>query len=163
MASISRTAALCALALSTLACGGGGRAGGPGSLSKVGGRETPRQALSAFLAAARAKDVDAMALVWGSDRGAAASYMDRVEREKRILVIQCHLTHDREQVISEFPGENGRRGYRVALSLGATTLETTLLAVQGPEARWFIESVDIEKTSDLCRQTGLGKPAKPPR
>lgn len=153
MAPISRIAALAALSLLAVACGG--------TRSPNAGRASPRQAVSAFLEAAKAKDVDGMALVWGTAQGPSADFMDRDQREKRILIIQCHLAHDRAQVVGEYPGDNGRRVFRVALSLGTTSAETTVQAVQGPGERWFVESADIEKTSELCRLAGVGQTSKP--
>lgn len=154
MVPISRIALAAAVSFLVAACGA--------ARSQNAGRSSARQAVDAFLSSARTRDTEGMALVWGTTRGAAADFMDRDQREKRLIIIQCHLAHERAQVIGEFPGEAGRKGYRVALTLGTTTVETTLQAVQGPAERWFVESVDIEKTTELCRQAGIGQPAKPP-
>lgn len=133
------------------ACAVGGRTA-PGD-----GRDSPRQALTAFLAAAKARDLDAMAVVWGGEKGAAARFMPKEERDKRLLIVQCHLQHDASKVLAEFPGDGGRRGYRVELTFRGVTRTTTMQAAQGPNQRWFLESADIEKTADFCRMGGVGK------
>jgi hypothetical protein len=121
------------------------------------GRDSPRQAVSAFLDAAKQRDVEAMARVWGSETGSALNTMSQGERDKRILIIQCHLQHDRSNVVAEFPGDDGRRVYRVELTFQGVTLSTTLKAVKGPAERWFVESADIEKTVEFCRRGGVGR------
>ncbi|MDX2183136.1 MAG: hypothetical protein SFW08_04045 [Gemmatimonadaceae bacterium] len=121
------------------------------------GRDSPRQAVSAFLDAAKQRDVEAMAKVWGSQNGSALNTMAEGERDKRILIIQCHLQHDRSTVVAEFPGDDGRRVFRVELTFQGVTLSTTVAAVKGPAERWFVESADIEKTAEFCRRGGVGR------
>lgn len=121
------------------------------------GRDSPRQAVSAFLDAAKQRDVEAMAKVWGSESGSSLNTMADGERDKRILIIQCHLQHDRSNVVAEFPGDGGRRVFRVELTYQGLTLSTTLKAVKGPAERWFVESADIEKTAEFCRRGGVGR------
>jgi hypothetical protein len=144
-------AGLAAVGVLAAACASGGR-------SAAGdGRDSPRQALMAFLAAAKERDLDAMAVVWGGERGSAARYMPKEERDKRLLIVQCHLQHDASKVAAEYPADGGRRGFRVDLTFRGLTRTTTMLAAQGPNQRWYLESADIEKTSEFCRMGGVGK------
>lgn len=137
--------------LGAAGCASGGRGAGGN------GFDTPRPALTAFLAAAKARDLDAMGLVWGGERGSAAAYMPREEREKRLLIMQCHLQHDASKVLAEFPTDGGRRGFRVELTFKGVTRATTMQAAMGPNRRWYLESADIEKTAEFCRIGGVGK------
>ncbi|MFN8875752.1 MAG: hypothetical protein ACK51E_07425 [Gemmatimonadota bacterium] len=121
------------------------------------GWATPREALAAFLAAAQAKDIDAMSRAWGGERGSAATYMRRDEREKRLTIMQCHLQHDSSRVLGEYPVDAGRRGFRVEMTFRGVTRATTMQAAPGPNGRWYLESADIEKTAEFCRIGGVGK------
>lgn len=141
----------CALAPWIAGCASGGRAA-PGD-----GAATPRQALNGFLEAAKARDIDAMALAWGSERGAAARFMPREEREKRLTIMQCHLQHDSTKLLGEYAADGGRRGFRVEMTFRGVVRTTTMQAVVGPNQRWYLESVDIEKTAEFCRIGGVGK------
>jgi hypothetical protein len=128
-----------------------------GSSAPGDGRDSPRQALQAFLAAAQDRDLEAMAVVWGGEKGSAARYMPKEERDKRLLIVQCHLQHDAAKVVSEYPTDGGRRGFRVDLTFRGITKTTTMQAALGPNRRWFLESADIEKTAEFCRMGGVGK------
>lgn len=120
------------------------------------GRDTARQAVTAFLEGAKAGDLDAMALVWGGEKGASTVTMRRDDREKRLLIVRCHLQHDTSRIETEYPADKGRRAFRVALTFRGLTRTTTMQAVPGPGERWYLESVDIEKTADFCRMGGVG-------
>lgn len=140
-----------AIGLTVMGCASGGRGtGGEGYVA-------PRPALDAFLAAAKARDLEAMGAVWGGERGSAAAYMPREEREKRLLIMQCHLQHDSARILAEYPADGGRRGFRVELVFRGVTRATTMQAALGPNRRWYLESADIEKTAEFCRLGGVGK------
>ena len=89
---------------------------------------------------------------WGSERGPAREALARDVLEKRELIMQCYLSHDRYNVVSEMAGEKGLRVLRVSLSKGQVTRETTFTTVQGPKSRWYVQEVDLSATADLCRR-----------
>ena len=116
------------------------------------GAAAPRAAVDGFLAAVRSQDLQAMSGYWGSDRGPAREFLERDVLEKRELIMQCYLSHDRYNVVSEMAGEKGLRVLRVSLSKGQVTRETTFTTVQGPKSRWYVQEVDLSATADLCRR-----------
>jgi hypothetical protein len=67
------------------------------------GQQTPRQALTTFLAAANATDLQAMSGVWGDKDGSvrASGKMGREEIEKREIIMMCYLRHDKYRIVSE--------------------------------------------------------------
>ena len=73
--------------------------------TNVVGADSPRQAVQAFLAAAHAQDLKAMALVWGTNDGPARDVVTSSQLEKRELIMQCYVSHDSYSVLSEVPGE----------------------------------------------------------
>ena len=117
------------------------------------GAATPRAAVDRFLAAVRAQDLQAMSVIWGTASGPARDQMTQDVLEKRELIMQCYLLHDRARVVREEPDEGGRRDFVVELTKGSLVRTTTFHAVLGPRDRWFIENVDLDPVKDLCRST----------
>ena len=138
-----------ALVMVLTACGP--KTGGP-----LTGAPAPRTAVEQFLAAVRAQDLQAMSVVWGSEKGPARDLIDRKELEKRELIMQCMLSHDRFRILTEGPGTAGKRVFRVELQRGSLTRATNFTATQGPSERWYVESADLEPVKDLCRQGPVG-------
>ena len=97
-----------------------------------------------------------MSIIWGSDKGPARDQIERQELEKRELIMQCMLTHDRFRILTEAPATGGKRVFRVELQRGSLTRATNFTSVQGPSDRWYVESADLEPVKDLCRQMPTG-------
>ncbi len=115
------------------------------------------QAVQAFLTTVQDHDLPAMNQVWGTAKGPVAATMERAELEKRGLIVQCHLQHDRVRLLGDYEGEAGRRIWRVELTKGTLVRLTTITTIRGPAGRWYVEAADIEKTVDLCRMGGIGR------
>lgn len=128
-----------------------GRYSGPKASASTGA-PAPRAAVDGFLAAVKSQDLQAMSGFWGSERGPAREALARDVLEKRELIMQCYLSHDRYTILNEMSGDKGRRVLRVALSKGAITKETNFTAVQGPAERWYVEEVDLSSTAELCNR-----------
>ena len=144
--------ALVLLLLAPAACrSSAGRYTGPKASASTGA-PAPRAAVDGFLAAVKSQDLQAMSGFWGSERGPAREALARDVLEKRELVMQCYLTHDRYSILNEMAGDKGRRVIRVALSKGPVTKETNFTAVQGPADRWYVEEVDLSATAELCHR-----------
>jgi hypothetical protein len=129
----------------------GPKAGGP-----LTGAPAPRTAVEQFLAAVRAQDLQAMSIIWGSEKGPARDLIERKELEKRELVMQCMLSHDQFRILNEGPGTAGKRVFRVELKRGPITRVTNFTSAQGPSDRWYVESAELEPVKDLCRQMPTG-------
>lgn len=129
------------------ACGGGPAYRANGQLT---GAVTARRAVEDFLAAARAQDLQAMSVVWGTSEGPARDVVPRDQLEKRELIMQCYLSHDKFTIMNDAPGQNGKRVFEVSLSKGSLTRQTTFTAVRGPSDRWYVENFQPEPVRDLC-------------
>lgn len=132
------------------ACSSAGQHGAASVSGTVSGADTPKQAVQAFLAAAHAQDLRAMALVWGTESGPARDVVDHSQLEKRELIMQCYVTHDTFTVLSEAPGENGSRVLSVSLAKGQLARESKFTAVKAHDERWYVEDVQLEPLKDLC-------------
>lgn len=114
------------------------------------GASDPRGAVDAFLAGVKAQDIQAVSQVWGTTKGPAREQIPREELEKRILIMQCYFSHDSYKHVNDGRSEGGHL-FRVALTKGRLTRETTFSTVRGPSNRWFVESADMDPVKDLCR------------
>jgi hypothetical protein len=152
----SRVKKVVLLLLVVLGCrSGAARRSGP-----LPGGETPRAAVDGFLRAVRAQDLQAMATIWGNEKGPVRDNprMSHDDLERAELVMQCHLSHDSYRIVSEGPGERERKLLRVALTLKTLTRETDFTTVQSPsDKRWYVEDVNLNLTRDLCVQSKNGR------
>lgn len=139
-----RTAVAMMLVLGACRSGGSPAAG-------VVGATGPKQAAEQFLASIRSEDVQATSIIWGSAKGPARELIrNRTELEKRILVMQCNLNHDSYRVISDLPSDPGKRNLKLELRRGQLIAQTTMVATQGPNQRWFIENTDLAPMRGFC-------------
>ncbi len=149
------------LLLTVAACGG--RRTAPAPAAAPVGNSTPAGAIEAFLAAVKARDLASMGQFWGTEKGSAREQMRAEELEKRLVIVQCKLDHTSWRFVDDRPrlGVGGRTGdkgeFTVELRIkGAdggrdVVAKTTFVAVMGPQARWFVESIDMAPLGEFCR------------
>lgn len=115
------------------------------------GATGPRGALDAFLAAIRAKDLQALGAVWGDKNGAIrdTKRISREEVEQRELLLMCYFNHETFRVLSDAPAAGGERVMSVSLTKGTLSRTTNFYLVSGQD-RWYVRSADIEPVRDLC-------------
>ena len=133
-----------ALAFAAAGCSSARGSSSTGMATSVG-------AVERFLGAARAKDARAMSEVWGTTDGPMRDRVSEAETEKRMIVIQCFLSHDQSRVTGEQSASGNGRQVSVELRKAELVRQTRFTAVQGPGSRWYVESFDIEAVRDLCR------------
>jgi hypothetical protein len=150
---------LAAVLAGPAACGGARRAAeaGGGRVARVSpadaGAASAAGAVSEFLSAARAADVRAMGLLFGTAAGPVAGRDGAIEVEKRMRALACYLAHDSARVVDELPAVGGgaRRVLTVALRQRELARESRFTAVPGPSGRWYVEAFDVERLSAFCR------------
>src|SRR4051812_48548394 len=76
----------------------------PSGISSAGGADSPRAAVDGFLAAVKKQDLQAMSMIWGTEKGLARDQMSRDELEKRLVIMQCSLNHDSWKIVSGLDG-----------------------------------------------------------
>ena len=110
-----------------------------------------RPALDAFLAAIRAKDLQALGANWGDKNGAIrdSKRISRDELEKRELVLMCYFNHDSYTVLNDEPVAGGERKMTVRLTRG-TLARTTDFFLTGAADRWYVRTANMEPVRDLC-------------
>ncbi len=126
-------------------------AGTPLPSRGVDGAPNPRAALDRFLQTIEQQDIQATASIWGTNKGPAREQIERVELEKRIIVMQCYLAHDSYNVLNDSPSADEKREFLVQLTNSGRSAQTTFVAVEGPRDRWYIESAQLEPVQEFCR------------
>lgn len=117
------------------------------------GAANARGAVESFLAAAKAQDLRGMSMVWGNDKGPTADRIKRDELEKRLIVLQCLLTHDKWEFAEERARlvTGGRQEYMVTLHQRQLKGSSKFTTVAGPGGRWFVEDLTLDGLKDFCR------------
>jgi hypothetical protein len=122
----------------------------PGGRGPLAGAASPEGAVTAFLSAAAAQDLQAMSLVWGTARGPVRNTMERSEMERRQLVMIRLLCQDGARPMGTSTGTDGRRLVRYELALRGRTQPVTFTTVPGPQGRWFVEDLEVLRLQELC-------------
>jgi len=124
------------------------------SRANVIGAETSKALVEGFLSAAKAADLQRMSTLWGNDKGLARENpkITRDAFEKRLVIMQCLLQHDRWNFAESTPRlqTGGRQAWRVTLTKNKVSSTTTILTVAGPNGRWLLEDVDVTKLQANC-------------
>lgn len=115
-----------------------------------GGASSPVAAAELFLAAARAQDLQAMGLIWGTENGPARGTMDPNDMERRQVVMMCHLRHGSHRIVDETSLLQGQRRVTVDLTAGTMTRRTNITAVPAKNGAWYVLAVDLEPLRDIC-------------
>ncbi len=116
------------------------------------GGATAVDALSKFMAAAKAQDLQAFANVWGTTAGPARSTIAQAELEQRSIILLCYLKHDSYRVVSESPATNNERVFSVETKFRDLTRSANFFATPGPANRWYVKNFEIEKLTDVCQR-----------
>lgn len=91
-----------------------------------------------------------MSVIWGTAKGPARDVVDRAQLERRELIMQCYLNHDKFQILSEAPAQNETRMLAVSLTKGNQTRETSFTTVRGPSNRWYVLEAQLDPMRDFC-------------
>lgn len=126
----------------------------PGMGSSLTGAPTARDAATMFVSAANSQDLQAMGAVWGSEKGAARDNMDRMELDRRLIILQPCYAHDRAQVLDDRIGTVvTQRLVRIQLTRASRTKTLEFKVVRGPSNRWYVEDTAYETVqADFCRR-----------
>lgn len=117
------------------------------------GAVTGKAAVEGFLKAVKAQDLQTMSAIWGTTKGAARDQMKREDLEKRLIIMQCTLMHDRWTFIEDRPRlqTGGRQEFQLQFFQGPRSAKTSIVTVNGPGGRWFVEDINLLPLKDFCR------------
>jgi hypothetical protein len=102
------------------------------------------------MATAKAQDLQAMSLVWGSKEGPIRDTRSREEVEQREVILMCHLKHDSYRVVNEVAAANGERQLNVEIKYKDLTKTAPFFVGQGPSQRWYVFRFDLDPLREIC-------------
>ena len=114
------------------------------------GAATPSLAIKTFMTAIKNQDLDALALIWGSEKGPARDVTSSDQIRKRELIMECYLQHDSYTVQSDVEQQRGLHVVSLQITKGTFTRNTKTQVVLGPNNRWFVDNIELEPLKDLC-------------
>lgn len=123
------------------------------TVSHMTGAATPRAAVEQFLNAVHAQDIQAMSVIFGTNKGPSRDNMDREELEKRLIILQCYFGHDKFRILGETVGEGGHRVVATELTRGTNIRTPRFYAIRGPSNRYYVDNMEIAAVRDFCRGT----------
>ena len=143
-------ASACATTRSSSGSSAGAR---PVDALTVGGASTPKAAVEGFLAAVKSQDLQGMSTYWGTENGLAREQMSRDDLEKRLVIMQCSLSHDAWQYVTEGSRlmNSRQQDLRVELRQKNLKAQTSITLVKGQSERWFVKNVDLAPLTQFCR------------
>src|ERR1019366_8297007 len=105
------------------------------------------------LAAARAKDLQALGAVWGDEKGATRDRIPRVQLDELELIQLCLLKHDQARISEPSQSVGGRLTMQVDLTQGQLKANVKFTVAKGPSNRWYVQDFD----SQLLQNVGFCK------
>jgi hypothetical protein len=115
------------------------------------GAATPRAALTQFLAAAKAQDVQALARIWGSAEGPIIATLPRDQVEQRAVVLFCYLQHDSMTITRELAASGGERLVTAELKYKTVTRSADFMTIRGkPNNLWYLRTFEPTMLNDIC-------------
>jgi hypothetical protein len=144
-------ASLLALSAGLGACRSAKPSAAPGG-PQLPGASTPSAAVSLFMSAVKAGDLQALTTVWGTSDGPIRDNpkMNREQLDQRSIIIQRCYQHDSFRVLEESEGAGNSRMIEVEVARGRLRGKPNFKTVRGPGARWFVEDADIVKMQQFC-------------
>jgi len=136
------------LLLSIAAACGHARAAGPAPTSV-------NDALVLFLGAVKSNDLTMMGKVWGTERGAAVTWMKPQEMKERLTVIQKYLSHSGYRIVDGPTGDARTpdlQTFHVELQRQNCNIVLPIDLVRTHAGGWIVKDPHLE---------AAGNPAKP--
>jgi len=143
--------------LFSLACGG--------ARSEAPAPQSVNDALTQFMAAVKANDLERMGRLWGTERGPAVRLMDGKTLQMRLTVIQRYLAHVGYRVIdgptAPASGNQALRTIRIELQREGCNAVLPIDLVRTRSGGWLVYDVHLESAGNpaaRCPPESAGTP-----
>ena len=124
----------------------------PTTANTVGGANG-RDAVQKLLAAAKAQDIQAMSIYWGTANGPARDDRQNMtveNMEQRLIYMARCLRHDTYTIRGETAIVGGERQFTVELRYRGGGATEDFVTTPGPGGRWFVSKFDVVKLNTIC-------------
>ncbi len=120
------------------------------SAGNVVGAGSSKAAVDQFMTAVKQADLQAKSTIWGNAKGPGRDQFKRDELEKRLVIMQCRMQHDRYVFLDETPSlkAGGSQVWPMRLTRKRVNANVSVTTVRGPNGRWFLENA--EPLPDFC-------------
>jgi hypothetical protein len=126
--------------LALAACGGGARA----TTTTTAPVASPRETVSAFLAAAADSNLARMGALWGTARGAAARTGQPQDWERRVYVMQTYLRNTTHQIVAEDKGlADNQRIVQVKIRREDCEYMVPFTTIRDNQGGWLVNAFDV--------------------
>ncbi len=128
----------------------GGRQSGATAAS---GAPTAKAAVEGFMSAVKGQDLQRMSILWGTEKGLAREQMSRDDLEKRLVVMQCTMTHDSWSFTGKpaLLRSSFEEDFQIELHQKNLRAQTTVTTVRGAGDRWYVKNIDLLPLNQFCR------------
>jgi hypothetical protein len=142
---VARPFTLILIALGT-ACGGSGP-------QAVKPSPTPEAAVRGFFQAVADSDLVRMSMLWGTDKGSAASTGQPPDWKKRMTVAQIYLRGAPMRILGDQPleGTTDQRKLEVELDRGECKRVVPVLTVHSQRDGWLVNAIDLNLAGSPAR------------
>jgi hypothetical protein len=106
----------------------------------------PDQAVEQFLGAVNATDLDAMAMLWGTERGpeGVTHSLPQTERQQRLTVMQRMLRSDNHMITGTDATDPSKRIVTVAITQGTRRFAVPFTLVPTRAGGWIIREIGLD-------------------
>lgn len=106
---------------------------------------TPEATVEQFLTAANASDLDAMAVLWGDERGPSSytNVIPREERMQRLTIMQRLLHSDTHTLSGTSSADPAKPVVTVAMAQGTRNFTVPFTLVRQRAGGWIIREIDL--------------------
>ena len=137
------------------ACSSNPRPGSSGSTQSAAASGAPgaKAAVEGFMSAVKGQDLQRMSVLWGTEKGLAREQMSRADLEKRLVVMQCTMTHDSWTFTGKptLLRSSYEQDFEIELRQKNFKAQTTVTTVKGAGERWYVKNVDLVPLNQFCR------------
>ncbi len=117
--------------------------------------ETPEQTVTQFLAAVNARELDGMALLWGTERGPSTVTNPNTPdvQRRQLEIMQRVLIHDSHRLVRNEPmaGDPVRRRFTVEMVRGNRRALVPFVLVHARTGGWLVQEIDLDVAMALVR------------
>ena len=123
----------------------------PSANINTAGAATPKEALQKLLTAAKAEDVQGLALAMGSADGPFIATQPRDQVEMRAVIMFCYLHHDSYTITREIAASGGDRIVTAELKYKTVTRSADFTTSRGkPNNLWYVKQFQPTDLNEIC-------------